>query len=170
MEREARGRPVARVAFASALVLVVYYIVPVEPGVHGWRLAARIVASLLCAVGAAWLVIRQVRRQLAPGADEPPLAGLAIALVAGVAAFALADYVLAFSKPGQFDGLQTRTDALYFALATLLTVGYGDVHAQGQGARILVSVQMIFNIAVLATGASFLINQATDRLRRQRGR
>jgi voltage-gated potassium channel len=167
MARESRIHPVVRVAIASMLVLVVYYVVPVEPGVHGARLGIRIVASLICVAGAAIVVIRQVRRQFVPADDEPPLAGLAIGLVIGVAAFALADYVLAFSEPGQFVDLNTRTDALYFALSTLLTVGFGDVHAQGQEARVLVSVQMLFNIGILATSASFLVNQIADRLRRR---
>jgi divalent metal cation (Fe/Co/Zn/Cd) transporter len=170
MARASRIHPIARVTVATVLILAAYYIVPVEPGVEGDRLVARIVASLLVVVAATLVVVRQVRRQVHPGDDEPPLAGLAIALVAGVTAFALADYILAFSKPGQFVSMQTRTDALYFALATLLTVGYGDVYAQGQAARVLVSVQMLFNIAVLATSASFLVNQIGDRLRRQRGR
>jgi voltage-gated potassium channel len=170
MARESRIHPVGRLIVASVLIMVVYYVVPVEPGVQGERLVARIVASLLAVGGAALVVVRQVRRQIRPGDDEPPLAGLAIALVAGVATFALADYVLAFSEPGQFVGMQTRTDALYFALATLLTVGYGDVHAQGQAARVLVIGQMLFNIAVLATSASFLVKEVSDRLRRQRGR
>jgi voltage-gated potassium channel len=160
-----------RVAAVSALLLAVYYVVPVEPGVHGWRLAVRLLGSLLGVIAAGWLTIRQLGRQLgAADEEEPPLVGLAIALIASVAAFALADYVLAISEPDEFVGLRTRTDALYFALTTLLTVGYGDVHAQSQAARLLVSAQMVFNIAVLATGASLLVNQAMGRLRRARGR
>jgi len=68
----------------------------------------------------------------------------------------LADYLTAVSGPGQFVGLETKTDALYFALATLTTVGYGDVHAAGQVARGVVAVQLVFNVAVIATGASVL--------------
>jgi voltage-gated potassium channel len=169
--RRLTARPLVRVVAVSVLLLVVFYVVPVEAGVHGWRLVARVLTSLLGVVAAAWLTIRQLGRQLgATGEDEPPLVGLAIALVASLVAFALADYVLAISKPGEFVGLQTRTDAIYFALATLLTVGYGDVHAQSQAARLLVSAQMVINIAVLATGASLLVNQATARIRRARGR
>jgi voltage-gated potassium channel len=169
--RRLAARPIVRVLVASALLLAVYYLVPVEQGVQGWRLVGRVLASMVGVVAAGWLAIRQVGRQLnAAPEDDPPLAGLAIALVLGVTAFALADYVLAISEPDQFVSLRTRTDALYFALATLLTVGYGDVHAESQAARLLVSAQMLFNIAVLATGASLLFNQATARLRRARGR
>jgi len=91
-----------------------------------------------------------------------------VALIAGANAFALADFVVAISGPHEFEGLTTRTDALYFALATLFTVGYGDIHAASQGARVLVIFQMIFNIGVLATGASLLVNQATRRIQQRR--
>jgi len=47
-------------------------------------------------------------------------------------------------------------------------VGYGDVHAEGQLARVVVILQMGFNIVVLATGASFLGRQISDRARRRR--
>jgi voltage-gated potassium channel len=164
-----KGAPLARVVGASTLLLILYYVVPVGPGDDGWRLALRLAAAVACVVGAAYLIVRQVRKQLKPAGDEPPLAGLAVALVAGLVAFAMADYLIAYSDPAAFAELRTRTDALYFALSTLLTVGYGDVHAVGQVARAVVSAQMAFNIVVLATAASFLANQISDRVRRRRG-
>ena len=126
------------------------------------------VVTLFSVAGATVLIVRQVRKQMNVGDDEPPLAGLAIALVAGLVAFAMTDYLIAYSDPTEFAELTTRTDALYFALSTLLTVGYGDVHAVGQLARAVVIIQMAFNIVILATGASLLANQLSDRVRRRR--
>jgi voltage-gated potassium channel len=163
-----RRAVLARLLGASTLLVVLYYIVPVEPGDSAWRLVARIVSAVLCVAGATVLIVRQVRKQMNVGDDEPPLAGLAIALVAGLVAFAMTDYLIAYSDPTEFAELTTRTDALYFALSTLLTVGYGDVHAVGQLARAVVIIQMAFNIVILATGASLLANQLSDRVRRRR--
>ena len=59
--------------------------------------------------------------------------------------------------------LQTKTDALYFAVTTLTTVGFGDVHAQGQVARGLIIVQMVFNVVVLTRAAQTLIASRTAR-------
>ena len=163
-----KGAVLARLLGASTLLVVLYYVLPVEPGDADWRLALRVLAAVACVVGATVLIVRQVRKQMKVAADEPPLAGLAIALVAGLVAFAMADYLIAYSDPNEFAELETRTDALYFALSTLLTVGYGDVHAEGQLARVVVIIQMAFNIVVLATGASLLANQISDRVRRRR--
>jgi voltage-gated potassium channel len=82
-----------------------------------------------------------------------------------VAFFALADYTIAVSDSGQFVDLQTKTDGLCFTLATLTTVGYGDVHAIGQVARAVVAVQLVFNVVIIATGASVLARQIGARAR-----
>src|SRR6266536_4904064 len=66
---------------------------------------------------------------------------------------------------GQFADLHTKTDALCFALATLTTVGYGDVHPVGQAGRAVVIVQLAFNVAVITTGVSVLSREVSDRIR-----
>ncbi|SCL22843.1 Ion channel [Micromonospora rhizosphaerae] len=156
-----------RTLVACGLLVLVYFVVPVKPDPNAARLTLRIAATVAMVLVVAWLVTGQVRRQLAapvpPGAaDVRSLFRLAVALVAGLLAFALADYIIAAALPGQFQGLDTRVDALYFALTTLTTIGYGDVHAQGQFARVVVCVQMAFSIGVIATGASILVKQLTS--------
>jgi voltage-gated potassium channel len=93
---------------------------------------------------------------------------LLLAAVAGVICFALIDYAITRSDETQFAGLQTRTDALYFAVTTLATVGFGDVHAQGQLARQVVTVQMVFNVVVLASAARVLTRGISQRSRTSR--
>lgn len=156
-----------RALAAASLLVLAYFVVPVEHDPNGARLAVRIAATVIMVLTVAWLVTGQVRRQLAAPVpsgvvDGRSLARLAVALVGGLLAFALADYVIAATLPGQFQGLDTRVDALYFALTTLTTIGYGDVHAQGQFARVVVCVQMAFSVGVIATGASILVRQLTS--------
>jgi voltage-gated potassium channel Kch len=160
-----------RAAAACALLLLAYFLVPVERDPNGLRLALRSAGTLLLVVIVALLVTGQVRRQLraAPPTGDTEvrqLIRLAVLLLAGVLVFALADFVVADSRPGQFANLNTRIDALYFALATLTTIGYGDVHAQGQIARLVVCAQMLFSIGVVTTGASIVVKQLTRRPRR----
>ncbi|PGH45913.1 Ion channel [Micromonospora sediminicola] len=162
--RRMRRRAVA----ACVLMLVGYFLVPVEADPNGLRLALRSAGTLLLVAVVAFLVTGQVRRQLTreqpTGREEDrALTRLAVALIAGLLVFALADYVVADTRPGEFVGLHTRIDALYFALATLTTIGYGDVHAQGQIARVAVCAQMVFSIGVVATGASVVVRQMTQR-------
>src|SRR3712207_1536520 len=81
---------------------------------------------------------------------------LVLAAVAGIVAFAFVDHLVARTDPGSFDGLLTKTDALYFTLTTLTTVGYGDVHPVSQLARQVVMAQLAFNVVVLAGAARTL--------------
>jgi voltage-gated potassium channel len=154
------GRP----ALTSALIVGLYYVVPVTPGAVGAWLAVRIIGAVVVGLLVTWLIVQQVSHQFADP-EEASLIGLLTAIVGGVVFFALADYTIAVLAPGQFVGLTTRTDALYFALATLTTVGYGDIHPVGQVARATVAVQLVFNVVVIATGASVLIRQIGARAR-----
>ncbi|RRR98754.1 two pore domain potassium channel family protein [Glycomyces terrestris] len=138
-----------------------------EPLVLALRWTSTAAMLVVIALAARWEAVRQLRDPAAP------LGGLAVAVLGGVLVFALADYGLAVNRPGEFAGLDTRVDALYFALSTLLTVGFGDVHAQGQLARALLCVQMAFNFTVIAASASLMARKLTARARqrsRQAGR
>lgn len=67
--------------------------------------------------------------------------------------FAEAYYLLA-ATPGQLTDLRTKTDALYFTITTMSTVGYGDVHAAGQLARVAVTLQIVFDLFFIGTAVA----------------
>jgi voltage-gated potassium channel len=73
-------------------------------------------------------------------------------------------YVVLSQHADQLVGVQTKVDALYFTLTTLSTVGFGDAHAVGQGARILVSVQMVFDLVFIAVAVRLLTSVARQRV------
>jgi voltage-gated potassium channel len=146
---------IARPMLTCALLSALYFALPVEPEVTGPRLVARAALSLVGGVAITWLIVRQVSHQVRDPRSASP-GPLLTALTAGVVVFALADFTIAVTYPGEFVGLHTKIDGLYFALATLTTVGYGDIHAAGQMARGVLVVQLVFNVAVIATGASVL--------------
>jgi voltage-gated potassium channel len=162
--RGAGRRHAVRAALACGLLLLAYYLVPVEPDVTGVRAWVRGVAAAAAVMLVALLVGRLVAR-LVREESGTAAASLVVALFGGVVVFAFVDYLLAVGYPGQFAGLQTKTDALYFAVTTLATVGFGDVHAAGQAARAVVTVQQLYNLAVIATGATVLVNRLTGRAR-----
>lgn len=59
---------------------------------------------------------------------------------------------------GQFEGIENRTDALYFTVVTMATIGYGDIHPVGQAARLVVLVSIAFNAVFVAAIASALVS------------
>lgn len=162
------GAVLRRSGLATLAMLVFYFTVPVRPRSDSVELLVGGGLSVLALVALLLAIKKQVLHQL----DQPdaPLGGLAVGIVAGLLLFALIDYSVAQYAPSEFVDLNTRVDGLYFALATLLTVGFGDVSAHGQFARGLLCVQMVFNVAVLATTGSMLARQAGARARAQRRR
>ncbi|MEU5875303.1 potassium channel family protein [Glycomyces sp. NPDC047369] len=157
-----------RYAVVCVALAVAYTVVPMrsdaDTGVLVLRWTATAVMLATIALVARWEAVRQLRD------PDAPLGGLLVAVLGGVLVFALADYGLAVHRPDEFAGLATRVDALYFALSTLLTVGFGDVHAQGQIARTLLTVQMAFNVTVIAASASLMARKISSRARRHSSR
>jgi voltage-gated potassium channel len=144
---------------AFALVVGLYFAVPVSGEAQRGQ-ATRLVLCLLLLLCLTAVVVWQVRVQLAH--PERHIDGLLLALVVGVLGFSLAFYVLEQRDPGQIAELKTRVDALYFTMSTLLTVGYGDVHAVGQTARVLVLIQMVYNAVVIASAAGLITRRMRE--------
>ena len=53
-------------------------------------------------------------------------------------------------------GIETKIDALYFTITVVSTVGFGDITATGQGARLIVSANMIVNLVLLTIAIRLL--------------
>lgn len=147
---------------ACALLVAIYFLAPLEPDIGGGLLVVRALLAVAATVVLA-VVIGQLVRRIARGRPGTRPASLLVALFGGVVLFAAIDYLIAVLDPGQFVDLQTKIDALYFAVTTLATVGFGDVSASGQLARAVVTVQQLFNLAVLATGGKVLLGRLTTR-------
>jgi len=132
-------------------LLVAYYAFPVE-----WAGAAPVIVALSIAgtVGGVVLVGTMMARELGSVRRGEPgrgLRGLSMLLILLVMAASLTFFLINEASPDEFAGLGTRTDALYFTLTTMTTVGFGDVHAEGQLARALVCLLIVFNVVVVAS-------------------
>ncbi|MGB3257439.1 MAG: potassium channel family protein [Ornithinimicrobium sp.] len=141
-----RRHTAIRLIAAVGGVLVVYYFAPLSLTDSAWPMNLAISGVAFGAL--LWIVVIQIGRHLA---GEGTFGSLGVVLVLVVAVFAMVYYVLATNDPDEFVGLATRTDSLYFAMTTLTTTGFGDIHPQGGLARALVTGQMFFDLAFLAT-------------------
>jgi voltage-gated potassium channel len=141
--------------------LVVFYAVPVSTQESIGRVALSVLLTLLGIAALAWAIVEQLRRQLRSRSEDIHTLLMLLALVAMV--FALGYFVLEEHSPGQLRGVSTRTDALYFTISTLTTVGYGDVHAAGQIARVLVILQLLFDVVFVGALVSTVVGTVRSR-------
>ncbi|MGB3761875.1 MAG: potassium channel family protein [Ornithinimicrobium sp.] len=141
-----RRHTAIRLIAAVGGVLVVYYFAPLSLTGSAWPMNLAITCVAFGAL--LWIVVIQIEKLLG---GEGTFGSLGVVLVLVVAVFAMVYYVLATNEPEEFVGLATRTDSLYFAMTTLTTTGFGDIHPQGSVARALVTGQMFFDLVFLAT-------------------
>ena len=142
-------------------VLLVYFVIPENDSNAPVGVLLGALLAVLGLAAVAWVVFDELQR--AEKRLQPIHLLLALELV--VVIFSLVYFWVAVNKPGEFVGLVTRLDALYFSLTTVATVGYGDIHAAGQLARLLVSVQLVFNLGFVAA----LVGLFQGRLRTRTG-
>ncbi|MFF7896237.1 potassium channel family protein [Streptomyces sp. NPDC007907] len=142
---------------AGALLLAcgtAYFLLPLE-GLGADRAWLGWPLFVLCLALVAALLLRHVRDVVL----EKPQArsGIMITLLMclAVLVFSSGYYALA-QQPGQFTGLHTRVDALYFTVVTLATVGYGDITPRGQEARLVTVVQIVYTFVFLTAAATAL--------------
>ena len=140
-------------------VLGLYFAVPVDRQSSAPRLVVNVVITGACMVVVAMVIVREFRR-MQRGEDLRFTGGqLLIAIEVVLVAFALTYYSLALHVSGEMSGIRTRIDALYFSATTVTTVGYGDIHAAGQVARVITTLQLVFDVVFIASFAR-LLNQA----------
>ncbi|MET0929304.1 MAG: potassium channel family protein [Aeromicrobium sp.] len=131
-------------------LLVAYFAVPLD-----WNgsTASIVLGLALTSAGLVllgWMMVAELLHMRAGDAGRAT-GPLMILLALLVMTFSLAFYLVDLLSPRQMAGLSTRTDALYFTLSTMTTIGYGDVHAEGQVARALVCGLIVFNVVVVAS-------------------
>jgi hypothetical protein len=152
-----------QVASTAGIVVagVVGYAVTPLVGERGWLGAVLAVGSIAVI---APLTVRRVRAVVT--SDQPVLEAIqAVVLLLTVLVFGFAGVIVALDGRGdQFVGLDTKIDAVYFTVTTLSTVGYGDVHAVGQTARLVVTLQILFNLAFVAVAVRVLVGAAQRRV------
>jgi voltage-gated potassium channel len=160
--------PAARTLIIVTAVTVVYYVLPLPGRMRDVSWTVLFCLGTFVLGAGIWVVIR---RALLRDRPEQRVTTLVVLLCVTVLFFSYVDAIVA-AIPGQFAELHTKTDALYFSVSTLATIGFGDVHPTGQLARGAVTVQIIFNLVFLGAALALISGlyraRATSRIRSRR--
>jgi voltage-gated potassium channel len=159
--REARRRfrrvvvTLLRALGTTVGLVALYYLIPLDPSSIGVTVG-QLAFGLLALVG---LVVFQVRSIV--NATYPALravGALATSVPLFLLLFAGTYYVMGRISEANFSEPLTRTDALYFTVTVFATVGFGDITATTEGARILVMGQMISGVVIIGLGARIIVD------------
>ena len=155
--------PPAIAALAIAALITVWATDGVATALH---LVLFAVALAALAFGFLDMLIRDIRHTYKHSINWRMIV-MAVMIVETVLLFAFT-YLTVSELPDEITGMTTVLDAVYFTMTTLLTIGFGDIAAEGQLARGVVLTQMLFTILVLSASVrllSSLIREATEKAR-----
>ena len=153
------------VAVTTALV-VLYYLLPLDRPLDTGTVVRLLIGLLVFAGLAVW----QVRAIV--GARYPHLrAAEALGFIVPLYLLLFASTYLLMERTSAANFTQplTRTDALYFSVTVFTTVGFGDIAAKSQTARVVLIVQMLADLALLGAGARVLLGAVRRGQQRRTG-
>jgi len=147
-----------RAVLTATVLLAAYFVVPVASRPHESPVLRLAVAlALFIAV-----LVNEIRLI---AVHERPLLRAAVAMATVLplflVLFAWIYLTMATSDPHAFGGPLSRASALYFAITVFSTVGFGDITPKTDVARLVVSVQMLADLAVIAVVIRLIFGAVT---------
>jgi Ion channel len=153
-----------RSVLIAAVLVVLYYVLPLD---RPWDSATwiRLLAGLLVFAAVMMWGIRTIAGSRYPGVRAAE--ALALIIPFFLLLFASTYFEMARASASSFTQPLTRTDALYFTVTVFSTVGFGDITAKSETARVVLIVQMLADLVVLGAGIRVLLG-AVQRSRERR--
>lgn len=162
--RRVLARSGLRILGIALGMLLLYAFVPV-PGTSGAAALFGMIAGLLLFAALMGWQLRTIVR-----AEHPVLRAveaIALALLMLVVVFAFTYLALSRIDSQSFSEELGRVDSMYYTVSTLSTVGLGDITPISTPARIVVTFQMLLDLALIAGMVRLVVLATRTGLRRQ---
>ena len=153
-----------RAAIEAGLIIFVYFVVPIEQHKHSYGVL-RITIGLAIFAAALAVEVRAIIRSKRPMLRAA--VAMALVLPLFIVVFAWTYLTMSVSSRAAFGGRLSRISALYFTISVFSTVGFGDIVAKTDGARLAVSAQMLCDLAVVALVLRLLLGAARGAIDRR---
>ena len=147
-----------RALASTAILVTVYYLLPFD-GSSSWLAVTMLVIGLALLIALATFQVRSIIASPYPGLRA--VEALATSVPLFLLLFAAAYVVMATLATGSFSQPMTHTNALYFTVTVFATVGFGDITAKTEAARLLVTGQMVIDLIILGLGARVIVGAVT---------
>jgi len=148
---------VLRAVGSTAALVALYYLLPLDRS-STWVAVTMLAIGLVALIGVVVFQVRWILRSRFPGLRG--VEALATSIPLFLLLFASTYVVLATISASNFSEPLTRTDALYFTVTVFATVGFGDIVARTDAARLAVTIQMVLDLAVIAVVVRLILGAA----------
>lgn len=138
------------------MLVALYYLLPADllKNVP----VALVVGVLILAAVTAWQLRMVIKARYS---SVRAIEALAVTVPLFLLLFASAYFTMANAHPANFSSHPlTRTDTLYLTVTIFSTVGFGDITAASQSARLVVTVQMLLDLLALGLGVRAFVGAA----------
>jgi ion channel len=142
----------------TTALVAVYYLLPLDH-TPTWIAASTLIIGLVAFIALVIFQVRWIVRARFPGLRA--VESLATSLSLFLLLFSGAYVVMAAYSESNFGEKLTHTDALYFTVTVFATVGFGDITAKSEGARLLVTGQMATDLIIVGIGAKIILGAVT---------
>jgi Ion channel len=129
-------RALLRAPGSTAVLVVIYYLLPLDHSAR-WLAVTMLVIGLALLIGLS--PFRSARSFASPFPGLRALEALATSVPLFLLLFASTYVVMATISASNFSQPMTRTNGLYFTVTVFATVGFGDITAKTEAARLLVT-------------------------------
>ena len=144
--------------------MVIYYLLPLNRSSTSVAVTM-LVIGLALFIGLVAFQVRSIVRSRFPALRA--IEALATSVPLFLLLFASVYVVLSTISASNFTESLTHTDALYFTVTVFSTVGFGDITAKSEAARLVVTSQMIADLLIIGLGLRVIVGAVT-RSRQQR--
>jgi voltage-gated potassium channel len=128
------------------VVVAIYFLIPMDHAITATTVIELVTGGPALFAIIAWQ-IREIMRAEHPGVRA--VEALAFAIPVYVLLFATIYFLIAHAPSAAFGVSLSRTDAMYFSATVFTTVGFGDIAAKSQAARLIVTSQMMLDLVII---------------------
>jgi ion channel len=143
-------RAVLRAVGSICVLVAIYYVLPFDRTSIPITVAM-LVIGLVALTGLVALQVRSIILSAFPRVRA--VEALAISVPLFLLLFAGTYTVMSTISADDFSEPLTRSDALYFSITVFSTVGFGDVTAKAEAARLVVTGQMVMDVVIVGLAA-----------------
>jgi len=139
----------------TALVVAAYFLLPLDHTFGLETVIAMVLGVLALFVIIGWQV-RTITRS-----DYPTIRAveaLALIIPLYVLLFATVYFLMNHANGASFGASLSRVDAMYLSATVFTTVGFGDITAKTEAARVVVTIQMMLDLVIIGLVVRLVVN------------